>query len=218
MNQTRTYTMRARAASVEETRRKILDATFALSTERLIPDISLDAVAQRAGVSVQTVLRQFGSRAGLFELTAEHASRAVAAERQAPPGDVTEAVRVLVDHYERRGDATVMMLAQETADPVVAGVVDRGRAMHRTWVSDVFEPLLRPLDDLGREQAVDLLVVATDVYAWKLLRRDRQLSRADAEQRMRRLVGAVLTDLTTEATGETPAERPAPTQPFPSNT
>jgi AcrR family transcriptional regulator len=191
MNQPRTYTMRARAAAVEETRRRILDATFALSSDRLISDINLDAVARAAEVSVQTVLRQFGSRAGLFEATAQRASRLVAAEREAPPGDVDAAVRVLVDHYERRGDGTVMMLAQESSDPVVAGVVENGRALHRTWVLDVFGPLLGTEDE-AREEIVDLLVVVTDVYTWKLLRRDRGLSRGDVEQRMNRLVEAVL--------------------------
>src|SRR5688572_5999424 len=112
MNRTRTYTMRARAAAVEHTRRRILDATFALFGERLISDIGLDAVARRADVSVQTVLRQFGSRAGLFEATAEHGSRLLAAEREAPAGDVPRAIRELLDHYEERGDATVLLLAQ----------------------------------------------------------------------------------------------------------
>jgi hypothetical protein len=37
---------------------------------------------------------------------------------------------------------------------------------------------------------VDLLVVATDVYAWKLLRRDRGLSRNQTTERVRRLVAS----------------------------
>lgn len=187
--------MRARAAAVEETRRKILDATFALSAERLIPEIGLEAVAQSAGVSVQTVLRQFGSRAGLFEATADHASRVVAKERRAPAGNVQEALRVLLDHYELRGDFAVMLLAQESADPVVGKVVENGRAMHREWVRGVFAPFLEPLADPSREQAVDLLVVATDVYAWKLLRRDRMLDRHATEERINRLVSAVLAEV-----------------------
>lgn len=195
MNQTRTYTMRARAAAVEETRRRILDATFALSADRLIADISLEAVAQEAGVSVQTVLRQFGSRAALIERTVQHASGIVAAERQAPPGEVAEALRVLLDHYERRGDTAVMMLAQETADAVVAEVVAKGRALHQAWVSDVFAPLLDSSDEDRLREATDLLVVATDVYTWKLLRRDRQLDRSEVERRMARLVDAVLSAL-----------------------
>ena len=39
---------------------------------------------------------------------------------------------------------------------------------------------------------VDLLVVATDVYTWKLLRRDRRLSVARTRERMEALVRAVL--------------------------
>ena len=58
--------MGARAQAVEETRRRILDALIALAGERPFAEITLDTVAERAGVSVQTVLRQFGSRDGLF--------------------------------------------------------------------------------------------------------------------------------------------------------
>ncbi len=42
------------------------------------------------------------------------------------------------------------------------------------------------------EAALDLLVVATDVYTWKLLRIDRGHSRAVTERRMHDLVSAVL--------------------------
>ena len=192
MNRSRPYTMRARAAAVEATRQRILDATFALAAERLMSDIGLDAVARRAGVSVQTVLRQFGSRSGLIEATLEHGSRLVAAEREAPAGDVAEAIRVLLDHYERRGDAVVLLLAQESVDDAVTRVVDSGRALHRHWAAEVFGPFLEPLDEPERDEALDLLVVVTDVYTWKLLRRDRRLDRSVVEQRMSRLVTAVL--------------------------
>ena len=184
--------MRARAAGVEKTRRRILDATYALSTERLFTDISLDAVARSAEVSVQTVLRQFGSRAGLIEATAEHANRLVTEERQAPPGDLPRAIRVLVDHYELRGDATILMLAQESTDATVAALVEKGRTYHRTWVEDVCAPLLTGWPDESRAAALDLLVVATDVYTWKLLRRDTRLDRAATEERITRLTEAVL--------------------------
>lgn len=195
MNTTRPYTMRARAAAVEETRRRIVQAVFALSDELMLSDISLEAVARRAGVSVQTVLRQFGSRAGLFEACAEQAAEQVAEERRASPGDVTTGLRLLVDHYERRGDATLLRLAEEPRDPVVASVVARGRQLHRTWVTETFGPFLSALPGAAREEQTDLLVVVTDVYAWKLLRRDLRLSRAATEERLRALVEAVLAAL-----------------------
>ena len=191
MKTTRPYRMQARAAAVEETRRRILSALFDLSASRLLSDITLDAVAEEAGVSVQTVLRQFGSRSGLIEATADFAQTLVAQERRAPVGDVVDAVRVLVDHYERRGDAVLLLLAQEQSDSAMKELTDRGRAVHRAWVDEVFAPWLDGRF-AGREALVDLLVVCTDLFTWKLLRRDRGLTRSQTEERMRTLVEAVL--------------------------
>jgi AcrR family transcriptional regulator len=179
--------MGARADAVAETRRRIIEALFELGRERMFPDISLDDVAAAAGVSVQTILRHFKSRAGLTEATMDHAIAAVTEERHAPVGDVDGAVAVIVGHYEDRGRTALLMLAQESSDPQVAELTRRGRAMHRTWVSDVFAPFAGPRDPL-----IDLLVVATDVYTWKLLRIDRRCSRARTEQLIHRLVTSVL--------------------------
>ena len=55
----------------------------------------------------------------------------------------------------------------------------------------MFAPYL-PAAGKRQDELVDLLVVATDVYAWKLLRRDRGLSRQDTENRISSLVRAVL--------------------------
>ena len=134
-------------------------------------------------MSVQTVLRQFGNRAGLIDATVAYAGASVAAERTPPPDDVAAALALLVDHYEKRGDAVLLLLAQESTDPVVGSITDGGKAEHRQWVKQVFEP--------SSETLTDLLVVATDVYAWKLLRRDRGLSRTTTEKRIRMMVDAL---------------------------
>jgi len=187
MKTKRSYTMTTRALAAEETRRRILRSFFELSDTRRISAISLEDVAREAGVSVQTLLRQFGSRAGLVEATIEYAVATVTEERVAPVGDVDAAIRVIVDHYERRGDAVLLRLADEAEDDQVRVVTERGRRLHRRWVEEVFAPWV------GSDEAlVDLLVVATDVYTWKLLRRDRVLSRAMSEQRIKRLVTALL--------------------------
>lgn len=191
MKTTRPYTMTARAEAAERTRVAVLDATVALAMTRRLADISLDDVAGRAGVSVQTVLRKFGSRDGLVEAAMDHATREVDAERRTPVGDVVAAVEVVVEHYERMGDGVVLMLAQEQDDPQVARIVGTGRRLHREWVETVFAPHLPP-EAQRREEAVDLLAVAADVYTWKQLRRDRGLDRTTATARMHRLVAAVL--------------------------
>ena len=181
--------MGARAEAVEETRLRILGALVDLAGERPFADITLEVVAERAGTTVQTVLRRFGSKDGLFADAMELAMGETERERRTPTGDVATAVRVVVDHYETRGRTALMMLAQETHDPFARTATDRGKAMHRDWVREAFAPLLPGTDDDG---VLDLLVVATDVYTWKLLRIDRGLSRATVERRMRDLVDAVL--------------------------
>jgi AcrR family transcriptional regulator len=196
MNTKRSYTMTARARSAEETRRRILQALFDLQSQRLASEIGLEAVAEEAGVSVQTILRHFGSRAGLFEATVRFANEQVAEERRAPVGDIPAALHVLVDHYELRGEMALMMLAQETTYSHVRQLSDAGKDMHRGWVREVFAPYLEGLSAAHRDEALDLLVVATDVYVWKLLRLDRAMSRTQTEHRIHTLVTAVLTATT----------------------
>jgi AcrR family transcriptional regulator len=186
MKTTRKYTMGARAEAVEETRRRILGALMDLAGERPFAEITLELVAERAGTTVQTVLRRFGSKDALFAEAMEDAMAAVEDERRTPSGDAAAAVRVVVDHYELRGRTALLMLAQEGHDDVARKATDRGKAMHRTWVREAFAPATED------EAALDLLVVATDAYTWKLLRIDRGLSRAVTERRMHDLVTAVL--------------------------
>jgi AcrR family transcriptional regulator len=186
----RAYRMTARAQAVQETRERVLDAVLSLHEHHLSSDISLADVAAEAGVSVQTVLRHFGSREGLIDSAIERATADVEAERRCDPGDIAGAVRAVVDHYERRGGGVLLLLAQEGSEAFAANVTATGRSLHRRWVEESFEPLLPP--GASRDATVDLLVVATDVYTWKLLRRDRGLSVRSTRRRMEMLVQAVL--------------------------
>jgi hypothetical protein len=126
--------------------------------------------------------------ASAFRPSFDHAIATVTVERHAPVGDVDAAVAAIVSHYEDRGQTALLMLAQESSDPQVAELTRRGRAMHRTWVEDVFKPLAGSGDD----PLIDLLVVATDVYTWKLLRIDRGYSPARTEQLIHRMVTLLL--------------------------
>jgi AcrR family transcriptional regulator len=203
----RSYTQRARAAATAETRARILEAAGELAAERLAVRIVLGEVAARAGVSVQTVLRHFGSKDALLVEARTAAIDEVRRERAAPPGDVVAAVAAIEAFYEHRGDISVRMLAEEHEDPDVAEHVALGRRVHRSWVDEVFGPLLG--HDPDRVAAVDLLVVATDVYTWKILRRDRGLDRDTTRERMLQLVRAVL-PAHPEGNPPWPASSPSP--------
>jgi AcrR family transcriptional regulator len=193
MKTTRTYRQSARATATERTRRSIIAATIDLQSERLAAEVSLDAIAERSGVSVATILRHFGSRAALIDASISAMNAQVAEERRAPTGDVDAAMRILLDHYEQRGDFALLMLAQENSYDHVRRMTDVGKRLHRSWVAEVFGPWL-PESPAARTELLDLLVVATDVYTWKLLRRDRGLSRTTTQRRMTALVTAVLPD------------------------
>lgn len=188
----RPYVMRARAKATEGTRRSILLAGLERARETMSVDVPLADIAGRAGVSVQTVLRHFGSKEGLYGELETFAREHVIAERAAPAGDAHAAVRALIGHYETTGDWALAMLAQERRDERARQVTDRGRAVHREWVRSVFAPQLLQRSPGNRGPLTDLLVVATDVYAWKLLRRDRGLGPAAVERRIRLMVQALL--------------------------
>jgi AcrR family transcriptional regulator len=191
MKTTRTYTMRARAAQAEQTRDRILDAVLSLVDEVPLVACTLPAVAERADVSVQTVLRAFGSREGLFEAALERSLPVVLAERPADPNDRRRTIEALIDHYETRGDGVLLLLGQETWEPFAARVTTIGKRLHREWVEAAFAEAVGGSDGASRIELVDLLVAATDVYAWKLWRRDAGRSRNETVDRMLRLVASI---------------------------
>lgn len=195
----RPYTMTARAEQAERTRLRILDAAVQLGDRRLVSDISLEDIAEAAGVSVQTVLRKFGNRAALIDAAFRHAASQIIAERRAPVGDVDAAIRLIVDHYEKRGDGVLLRLAEDHEASAVR-ILNEGRTLHRDWVITTFGPFLPPSRG-ARDELVDLLAVASDVYTWKQLRRDRGYSRRQTERRMHRMITALLDGLGTGPTG-----------------
>ncbi len=178
----RSYRMVARAESAAATAERILDATVEVFWELPTDQISLDRIARRAGVSVQTVIRRFGSRDALFAAAVERQSGRVRQQRdEATPGDTADAVRVLLDHYEELGERVLKLLTEEERMPGIGAVTERGRALHREWCERVFQPTLIELDPYERHRRLAQLVAICDVYTWKLLRLDSALSREQTE-------------------------------------
>ena len=179
----RPYRMAARAEAAAATAERILDAAVEMFTERPYEDVSLDLIAAEAGVTKRTLLRRFESKEALFGVAMQRAVGEMVAHRDAAPvGDVHGAVANVVGQYERWGTNRLRLLAQEDRIPVVAEWVQGGRAYHWDWVARVFAPQLAGLRGAARKRRVAALVALTDVYTWKLLRRDLGLSRADTER------------------------------------
>lgn len=66
----RRYEQRLRAEAAEDTRRRVLDALYERLRSAPSRPVSVDEVAQAAGVARSTIYLIFGSRAGLFDALA----------------------------------------------------------------------------------------------------------------------------------------------------
>jgi AcrR family transcriptional regulator len=185
--------MVARAEAAAATAERILDAALELFWERPRDQISFDEVARRAGVSVQTVIRRFESKDGLFAAAAERETERIRRQRdEAPVGDVGAAVSVLVEHYETLGDRVLRLLAEEERVPGIRELTNKGRELHREWCARVFAPALAGRTGAERRRRLAELVALCDVYTWKLLRRDAGLSRKQTELALVELLNPIL--------------------------
>jgi AcrR family transcriptional regulator len=179
----RPYSMELRAAAAEATRERILAAAADSFLERWYDDVTLAEVAKRAGVSGQTVINHFGGKEQLAAAAHARLSERIQSRRYTPdPGDVPGLMEALADDYEITGDAVIRLLALEERVPSLQPLLARGREGHRRWLKEMF----------GAPGLVPELVVATDVYAWKLLRRDQGLGRDETLAAMLRIVQALL--------------------------
>lgn len=103
---TRKYSSELREAQAEATRDRILDALVEVLAEG-VDSLSIPAVAERAGVSVGTVYRHFGDKAGLVRALIPYAQRQTGTEVEAIPETLDEmeaVVRKLFHHYEKTDD------------------------------------------------------------------------------------------------------------------
>jgi AcrR family transcriptional regulator len=172
----RAYRQTMRAAAAEDTRMRILDSMLKHIREHWFEEVTLDAVARDAGVTVQTVLRRFGTRDQLMSAAAEHLGKGVFQRRTVARGDVAAYVNALAADYEASGDFVCRLLAQEDRYPVLRAFLDFGRRGHREWLGEIFSPWLEGLDARTATARHDALVAAADLYLWRLIRRDMKRS------------------------------------------
>ena len=190
----RPYVKQTRQAAQDETKERILVAGQELFTAGWYDEVTLRAVAASAGVALQTVVNHFGTKANLAASLVERVGGRIDSRRDAVlAGDAGGAVAVLVDEYERVGDAIVRMLALEQRVDEMTELLSLGRRVHRAWVERVFADALRGSRGAERTRRTAMLVAATDVLTWKLLRRDQGLSRRATQEAMVEMVQLLTT-------------------------
>lgn len=175
----RVYRMGERAATTEATRRRILGVALEVFVASWYDEVTLGQIASEAGVSRQSLVNHFGTKEGLITAVLKWQAEHGPVRPDAPPDDLRRASEMLVNNYEDFGDAIIRWLALEDRIPALGRFIRNGRKQHRDWVERAFPSALAGLESRAYERRLDLLVCAADVYTWKLLRRDRELSRAE---------------------------------------
>ena len=180
---TRPYRQRRRAAAAEANTERILRAANELFEERPWDQITFAAIAERADVGTQTIIRRFGTKDGVARAVTAWLTPQIDAARDVPVGaPPTDVAAALERHYERWGASADRTLRQQDASPALAQAAAGGRRAHREWVERVF-PEASP-DTIGR------LIGICGVELWLVLR--RELSASATRDAVRDLITATL--------------------------
>ena len=172
--------MLARAEAEKATGEAILTAALAAFSRDTFDRVTLKDIADASGVTVQTVIRRFGSKENLFSVLAERETARVLASREAPSeSDLSAALAVLIDHYETDGETVLNFLRQEHLFEPIRKIVEQGRRVHRDWVERYCHEVLDGTRGSRRARRLHAAIAATDLGTWKLLRLDLGLERSE---------------------------------------
>ena len=190
---TRPYTMTARAKKAAATRERVLRAAEACFGEDDYDAVTLKAIAARAGVGLQTVVRTGGSKEALFAEVAERfLARMMTPFDAAAAADWRVALRQLHAFYEEYGDRTQRIMAHERRIPEVGAYVTRSRALQRAFIEANYGDALAGLCAAEREQRLAVAMALTGGKFWFSLRRDHGLSAEDSRAAVERQLAALL--------------------------
>jgi AcrR family transcriptional regulator len=189
-NPARIYRMTARAAAAERTGERITDAMLRRFAELPYDRIRLEDVAADAEVTVQTVIRRFGTKHGLLAATVERELTRLATERAAAMGKSPQAtLHSLVGYYEDHGALILKLYAEADQAPGVPELAARGRSYHVSWCREAFlEAVDHRLDKATRERRLAQVVAVCDATTWRILRFDGHLSPRQTEKALLELL------------------------------
>lgn len=164
----RTYTSELRQAQAEATRTTILDALVEVLAEG-VETLSVPAVAERAGVSVGTVYRHFGDKAGMLKALIPYTQSRTGIELDSPPEsfeEMADAVSQVFRHFENTDD----LLRAAFASRIGREVRVRGSTERLQLLREVLQKLKPGLDadELDHIANVGLILTTSEAYQqWK---------------------------------------------------
>lgn len=185
--------MTTRAESAAQTTKDIIRVIGELWLNYSIHEITLEMISEKAGVTVRTILRKYGSKEKLFEASVRtDAAGIIAIKDEAKAGNIKQAVSVLMKEYEYVGSAVIRTLAVENELPLAAKILKKGREEHTKWCARIFAAHLPKTTDKQYPILLGAFYAATDVYKWKLLRKDLGYSKEQTEEIFIRTIQGII--------------------------
>lgn len=181
----RTYELKRRAERQEETRQRIVDAAVALHTTRGPSRTTVQAIAERAGVTRPTVYAHFPDERSLFEACSGHVRATVPLPDPTPwlaIADPSErlgtALRVLFGYYERLEP----LLENLERDAAVMPLIVELDAYRVRYLEEVRDLLLRawPMSRGARARLRRVVGHALEFRTWQSLVRRQGCTNEEA--------------------------------------
>ncbi len=186
---TRKYEKKRRAEQESETRRRIVEAVYALHGEIGPARTTIKAIAERAGVERLTVYRHFADEGAIFAACDAHfraetppPDPAEWADIADPPARLRAALHALYGYY-RRGENMIANAERDAAKlPALAAVM----APRDQFIAAVRDDLVAawPPRDRARARLAAAIAHALRFDTWRSLARVEGLEDAEAAELM----------------------------------
>lgn len=161
----RTYTSELRKAQAEATRTKILDALVEVLAEG-VDTLTVPAVAERAGVSVGTVYRHFGDKAGMLKALMPYTQTRSGIEIDSTPeslDEMREAVGQVFRHFENTDD----LLRAAFASRIGREVRIKGSTERLQLMKEALQQLEPGLESNQLDHMAKLVLILTTSEAYQ---------------------------------------------------
>lgn len=186
----RQYTQTTRHETTRARRRQMIEAVLALIERGSISEVTLQGVADEAGVSLKTIVRHFGSKEELLRQAMLEARGLEEEQRPLPVGDLDGVCRVLGKRYDEMAEFVYRMGDLELSYDWLSDWVQMARRSHLDWLAAAFEAWLPP-EGPEREDRLMCLFGATEIRSWWTLRERFGYDPARARAVMRRQLEAL---------------------------
>jgi AcrR family transcriptional regulator len=187
----RRYDMQRRGRAAADTHARIIDAAHGLLNQRDGSALTLQEVADAAGVSRATVYKSVGSRRDLLAAVFEDQGRLIdygrvraAARLQDPAQAVIATVRESCRAWSVIPEAIRKTLALAVIDPEIGELVERYEAYRRAEIVELARRALRAgvmRPGLGMKDAAAALTLLTSFPAFDHLRVEHDTSAATSQ-------------------------------------